>query len=93
MHRPHVARLPGIVGQRPSNLANQHVQPRIHHERVGPDLAQQLGLFDDPGPVLDQCAEQVEGLRRQVDFRAVAKQLAGLDIDGKRSESNSHVNL
>ena len=40
--------------------------------------------------MLDETAQQVEGLGRQVELGTVAKQLPRLRVDGERAESNSH---
>ena len=77
------------VADRAPNFADEDVQIRIHHIRVRPDSCVQVGLFHHLRPALNQAAQQVERLRRQVDFASGAQQLACLGIDGELGESSS----
>src|SRR4029453_12726402 len=56
----------------------------------GPDLRVQVCLLEDFGAVLQEKAQQIERLRREVKISLLAAQLPRLGIDGEWAECRSH---
>ena len=66
------------VAERPPNFTDEDVEIRIHDVGIRPDSCLEPGLVEDLWPALDEGAEQVERLGRQVNVRGAAKELACL---------------
>jgi hypothetical protein len=65
-----------------ADVADAPGDDRFVDELVGPQLVEQLGLADDPPPLLDQVAEDIEHLRLQgqLDVRAAQHEAAGVEL-------------
>ena len=83
-------RLARVVRQGASKLGNEHRQVRVDDEGAGPDAGVERGLVQHVGAVLDQQAQQIEGLRRQMDLRALTAEPPGVGVEREIGESNLH---
>jgi hypothetical protein len=82
-----------VIGDRVTDLARGPGETRIRDEHARPDLVEQLLFRERARPFLDEDLQQLEGLRRQMHFSAVANELPCFGVEVAVSKPNVHVGL
>ena len=67
--------LPVVVADRAPDFADQDVEIGVDDVGIRPDSGVQFLLVDDLWPALNQCPQQVERFRRQMDLCVRAQKL------------------
>ena len=90
MRRSEKARCARRIAKRVAQLANQRCEIALGHERGWPELLVQLLFRQRPRTLFDENLEQLIRLRRDVDFRVAASQLASLCIEDQIAKTKLH---
>jgi hypothetical protein len=82
---------PGRVPERRADLADQVLEVRFLDDDVRPEAILQLLFRERAGARVDEDREEIEGLRREPDARAAARELPRVPVEDELAEVDSHA--